>query len=162
MLYRIKQFWWAMTAVMTDEDKEFVKKYLDEDEVNIFYELQVYEQVHSVKVAKEMERQSAEEDRVEWTRVGLLHDIGKTLYPIGPIRKSIVVMWNRIFPYYDPTRSCLKMFRCYYYHCMYGQVILMTTKEYPKSFLLAIRHHHGEGGFYSEMLDALKKADELF
>ena len=51
MIKRIRQFWRAIKAKMTVEDKVFIDKYLNDEEQNYFCPLRVYDQRHVLNVA---------------------------------------------------------------------------------------------------------------
>ena len=95
MIYRIKQFFWALTAQITQEEQKFIKHYLSPQEIELFDKLKIYEQKHSVNVAKALQKDITYDNPKEMIRVGLLHDIGKIKYPIGPVRKSIMVLLDK-------------------------------------------------------------------
>jgi hypothetical protein len=54
MVYRIKQFIWAATARLTNDDISLVNSYLDDYDRKLFFSLALPVQVHSVKVARDV------------------------------------------------------------------------------------------------------------
>lgn len=142
MIYRIKQFIWAITAKVSYEERQFVHKYLTSSEQELFNQLKVYEQKHSIAVAKGVANSYKGEDLEELIRIGLLHDIGKIVYPIGPIRKSIMVLLHKFTKGAMAKWHFMKMVRCYYDHAELGYKLLKKQGVYSPGFLEIIRDHH--------------------
>lgn len=161
MVYRIKQFVWAMAAKMNIEEKEFVNHYLSDKERKLFYRLRVYEQKHSVRVAYELKKRAAKNQEVEYIRLGLLHDIGKSIYPLNPIEKSIIVVLDYLTKGKIQKMSHLKMVKCYYHHGIIGYNLLSESGDYHLLFLEAIKNHHGSKGISNPLIKALKECDDL-
>ena len=162
MIYRIKQFLYAITAKMSAEDISYVKCYLNEKEQKLFFKLRVYEQAHCLKVAQNMVVQNKVlnvEDKSEMIRIGLLHDIGKIKYPLNPIEKSMIVILNKLTKGRIKKFSKLKMVKCYYEHAQIGYELLCAIGEYNSTFLQAIKEHHNPE-FKSQKIELLKKCDD--
>ena len=51
MIKRIRQFWRAIKAKLTVEDKVFIDKYLNDEEQKLFFAMRVYDQRHVLNVA---------------------------------------------------------------------------------------------------------------
>lgn len=142
MIYRIKQFFWALTAQITQEEEKLIKQYLLPQEIELFDKLKVYEQKHSVNVAKALQEDSTYDNQKEMIRVGLLHDIGKIKYPIGPIRKSIMVLLDKFTKGKIAQYNQVKMVCCYYEHPQIGYEVLKERGGYSEEFLEIIQKHH--------------------
>ena len=144
MIYRIKQFLWAITTVITPEEKNFVIQYLSPQEKALFQQLKPYEQKHCIKVAMALEQLNGREEVDNYTlvRLGLLHDIGKIKFPIGPIRKSIMVLLDKITKGSVSKYTHINMIKCYYEHPQLGYEILKKIGGYDKVFLENIKSHH--------------------
>ncbi|MGL4798484.1 MAG: HD domain-containing protein [Cellulosilyticaceae bacterium] len=163
MSYRVRQFMWAMTARITTEEERFVEQHLTPKEAELFWKLKVYEQKHSIKVAKALgEEIKTPQVRQEWIRLGLLHDIGKLVYPIGPIRKSMMVLLHK-YTKGKVQKLTLPMVKCYYDHPKLGYELLQKEEGYEESFLKLIKNHHQTMGSRSqEPMKSLQKWDDAY
>ncbi|MBD8047006.1 HD domain-containing protein, partial [Clostridium faecium] len=100
-IYRVKQFFKAITAKITEEDIEFFNRYLKPFEIELFNKLKVYDKKHCINVAKDIFEETKrislnDYDTNTLIKAGLLHDIGKVYRSLNPIEKSIVVILNFI------------------------------------------------------------------
>lgn len=156
MFYRVEQFIKAITAKITSEDIAFVKTYLNERESQLFFRLKPYEQRHCIDVARKLEAITRGE--AEMIRVGLLHDIGKLVYPLNPIEKSIMVLLDRLTHSKIKKYPQWKLVKCYYEHPRLGYDLLSQIGNYEAGFLEMIKaHHQAESG--NTKLALLKEAD---
>ena len=130
MRYRVKQFIWAITARMNEEDVLFMKHYLSKKEQELFLKLRVYEQKHSIRVAYELQKCAKENQVEEYIRLGLLHDVGKSKYPLNPVEKSVIVLLNRLSKEKIQRWNGLKMVKCYYQHGEIGYQLLKELGNY--------------------------------
>lgn len=157
MFYRIKQFIKAMTATVSDTDKEWIKMYLSPEEESIFLKLKRYEQRHCIDVALWLSKKTNE--NAEMIRLGLLHDVGKSQYPLNPFEKSIMVVLDRLSRGRVKQFGKLKMVKCYYNHPQSGYEMLKASGTYDEAFLEIIKTHHIKGD--SDRLKLLQEADDL-
>jgi putative nucleotidyltransferase with HDIG domain len=95
-LYRVGQFWKALTAVSDPQDLALVRQVLPPQLMALFLSLQTSEQMHSLSVLDQL-RQQGETNEDLWV-AALLHDIGKTRYPLRLWERVIIVMGNTFFP----------------------------------------------------------------
>lgn len=143
MIYRIKQFYEAMTAELTEEDHFFVKSYLTQAEQKIFNKLSTDSQKHCIKVARLLAEQKIDlMSKNELIKLGLLHDIGKIYYPLHPIEKGIMVILNKLTKGRVKRFSKFKMVKGYYEHAELGYGLLLDRGGYSQAFLQAVRDHH--------------------
>ena len=100
MIYRIKQFWFAMFSRYTQTDKDFAYHYLNIAEMSLFQQLPDFEKKHAVVVAQKMlaltKGQAYDERKI--ARLGLLHDIGKIGERNSVLSKSLLVMLRFFWP----------------------------------------------------------------
>lgn len=165
MIYRVKQFFWAITAKLTPEEQDFIKQYLSEEEEKLFNQLKVYEQKHCINVAKALQNEVQDMNQENMIRAGLLHDIGKIKYPIGPIRKSMMVLLDKFTKGKIAKYTRLGMVRCYYEHPQLGYELLKQKSGYQDEFLRFIQQHHqeiNEVEYEDKALDLLKKWDSQY
>jgi len=127
LFYRLRQFGLAITSRMTNDDREFERKYLTIPEAALFDQLPPDEQKHSVVVARRMlslaHTPQADVDERVIAKVGLLHDIGKSAIKLGVIDRSILVAMRRLArPLYDKiaqvgrSETALRLSRKFYVH----------------------------------------------
>ena len=145
MIYRLKQFFNAMTAKITEADRKFYKKYLSHQEVMLFEKLKHYDQKHSLQVAYLIEEKTSGNPKM--IKAGLLHDIGKQVYPLGPFQKGIMVILDRLTKGRIKSLNKWKMVRGYYEHPDFGYQILEKEACYDEEFLELIKCHHMKSGY---------------
>lgn len=158
-LYRIKQFYWAVTSKINSEDITFINSYLDKNEKNIFNKLSSYEQKHSINVAKDVMQISKGNENL--IKAALLHDIGKIYKRLNPIEKSLIVILNKISKGKLKKFSNFKKIDIYYNHAEKGYNLLKSYKKYDEKFLYLIKNHHNDKITGNKELDILKKCDSM-
>ena len=159
-LYRIKQFYWSITAKLDEEDLEFINKYLNREERKLFSLLIKYEQKHSIKVARDVIKECKEigisSDRL--LKVALLHDIGKIASRLTIVDKSAIVLFDRLTRGKLKKAKGIKKIEVYYNHGEKGSELL-GTYGYDERFLYLIKNHHNSSIVGDLELDILKKCD---
>lgn len=155
MFYRVKQFFKAMTASVSSDEYTWVKGYLSDAELELFLRLKIYEQRHCIDVARILEELANKDS--EMIRLGLLHDVGKSVYPLNPFEKSIMVVCDKISKGSIKKLHGLKMVKCYYNHPLLGYTLLKQTGGYEEGFLEIIKLHHFQGN--DPRLVLLQEAD---
>lgn len=103
MIKRIRQFWRAIKAKLTVEDKVFIDKYLNDEEQKLFFAMRVYDQRHVLNVAytaqKIIEQKQYENiDCNLLIRACLFHDIGRTAKDICLMDKVTSVLLGKFLP----------------------------------------------------------------
>lgn len=155
-LYRIKQFYWGITSKMSSKDEEFIIKYLNKIELELFNKLPIYDKVHCIRTAKEVEKKSIKNYML--IKAALLHDIGKVQTKLNLIDKSIMVLLDKF------TRGKIKRFNrikkidIYYNHAEIGYNILKKY-DYDQRFLYLIKNHHNSDIIEDVELNILKECD---
>ncbi|GAA0123416.1 HD domain-containing protein [Clostridium faecium] len=162
-IYRVKQFFKAITAKITDEDIEFFNRYLKPFEIELFNKLKVYDKKHCINVAKDIFEETKrislnDYDTNTLIKAGLLHDIGKVYRSLNPIEKSIVVILNFITNGRLKKFNNIKAINVYYNHGEIGYNILKKY-DYDHNFLNLIRYHH-TNNYQNIFMDILKKCDD--
>ncbi len=167
MIYRVKQVIWAITAKITTADKVFVDMYLTDHEQQLFYALKRYEQKHSIHVAQAMYQEwvAREDEAVVQTetviRLGLLHDIGKSVYPMGVIGKTLMVLGDNITKGQLQKHTRCKMVKCYYQHPQLGYERLKPYLKDELFLQLILRHHDTVTAFKASEINEADKAVQL-
>lgn len=158
MLYRVKQFFWSLTAKVNDSDKSFVNGYLNDYEKKLFYSLPSYEQLHGIRVAREVLDRCLERDLYDAAvvKAALLHDIGKINSGLNIITKSIMVILNKLLPGTMRKFKSNKIVNAFYNHPEIALSYLQDDYDYIKYL---IRNHHNYSLKEDEVLEILQKAD---
>jgi putative nucleotidyltransferase with HDIG domain len=100
-LYRTRQFFAALFAKPDDREWETARKVLTPAQMEIFARMQANEQKHSLMVLKRL--QSIDEQwegpgREDLMVAALLHDVGKSCYPLRLWERVMVVLAKSLFP----------------------------------------------------------------
>ena len=158
MFYRVRQFISAVGAKLSKEDIYFIDKYLDEKEKELFYSIARYEQVHSVKVARQVMDESLQLKLYDIVliKAALLHDIGKKNGGLNLINKPIMVLMDRFMPKYLNRLKKIKAVNTYYNHPQIAVEILADENEY---LLFLVKNHHNYEIISDQGLVMLQKAD---
>lgn len=174
LLYRFKQFWFALTSKMTEEDRLFVHQHLNIKEAALFFSLPEYEQKHGVVVAQKMLKEAEGIkmiDERKLVRLGLLHDIGKSAAKLSVWSKAILVILRRFIPpLYDRlaemgiNERSSKIFRRFYVHKHHGEIgaeILSKIAE-EKEMVEEIRSHDRPSASHDVYMEFLDRADSTY
>lgn len=157
MFYRIKQFLMGITAKTTIEDINFVKSYLNDKERELFFKLQIHEQVHSIKVARDVINISVKNNLYDIIiiKAALLHDIGKINSSLNIINKSIIILMDKFIPKITKKLMIIKPIYAYYNHPYIGSKYLYFENE---DIQYLVKNHHN---YYlnDEKLKILQEAD---
>jgi len=148
--YRIKQFWFGMTAVYNKDDETFASNYLNIKERALFKQLPGFEKKHAIVVAHKMLAAAykyPDLDQRKLARLGLLHDVGKVLERSSIFSKSVLVMIRFISPWLYRELADVgehhKFFRRFYIHKHHGAVgAKLLEKLGENSEILAIIAKH--------------------
>lgn len=165
--YRIKQFYWAINSFFTKVDEEYLTKNLNKDEKALFDKMTKADRLHAIRVAKDAEAyynslikyyDNIDVSKEEVIKLSLLHDIGKQVYPLNVIKKSIVVLLAKITGDRIKGLSKLNGIYIYYYHPKEG-VRLLKDFGYSNDLLYAVENHHENNARETLLLKILKYAD---
>ena len=164
IIYRIKQFYWNLNAKIDDNDIMYLNTHLDSEELKIFNNLSKSEQKHSIKVAYCIEKLYKEGQysitKNQFIKLGLLHDIGKTSYKVNIIKKSIIVILNKVTKSRIKKLQNFKSIYIYYNHGYLGYCILKQYNKYNKEMLYLVKNHHNKN-ITSKELNLLRYIDDL-
>lgn len=100
ILYRTRQFWQALGATLTSEDLDLVRAVLTPPQLALFERLQPNEQAHSLRVLRSLLDQG--EDHPDLLVAALLHDVGKSRFPLNIWQRVLIVLVNAVFPHFAP------------------------------------------------------------
>lgn len=148
--YRIKQFYFGMSAQYAKVDEAFVRNYLSDQELSLFYQLPGFEKKHAVVVAKKMldlSLYNPELDQRKLVKLGLLHDIGKVYERNTVITKSLLVVLRFFFPtLYNwlaekgETHPALRRYYIHKHHGAVGARMLEEMGEAPEIIMMIKKH----------------------
>lgn len=94
--YRARQFWHTLTAKPAPQDLELARQMLTPAQMELFLKQQPNEQAHSLQVFRQLyEQNPAEHDLLV---AALLHDVGKTAYPLRPWERAWIVVIQALLP----------------------------------------------------------------
>jgi hypothetical protein len=96
ILYRTHQFWQALSAGPDTAELEAAQKVLTPPLMNLFSHQPAHEQMHSLRIFRGM--LDYRETDQNLLIAGLLHDAGKSRYPLRLWERVIVVLCTAAFP----------------------------------------------------------------
>jgi hypothetical protein len=96
ILYRTRQFWQALGSAPACEDMQLVRSLLTPQEQKLFERLQPGEKTHSVRVLRALMEQ--DENNRDLLTAALLHDVGKSRFPLRIWERVLVVLLKFIAP----------------------------------------------------------------
>lgn len=160
VMYRVKQFYLAVTSKIEEEDKKFIDLYLDKNELELFNKLPIYEQTHSLRTAKSVKEECLKFnlDDNKLIKAALLHDIGKIQNNLNIMDKSIIVLLDKITKGKAKKLSSIKKIDTYYNH---GEKGYNTLKNYisDKKILKLVKEHHNASIVDDKELQILRECD---
>ena len=161
-LYRVKQFIWALKAMRENIDVEYVNKYLNTNEKELFNKLKKTDKQHCIRVSKDAVKYSkvANISTHRVAKVALLHDIGKGYYGLNIIEKSVLVILNKVTKGKLKKYNNIKAIDSYNNHAKKGADLLKKFNKYDKEFLDTVRYHHSKKVQGNKLLDIIKECDD--
>ena len=157
MIKRIKQFYRAISASITDKDILFINNYLNPKENELFFKLRVSEQYHSLQVAYGCH--SSKPNNTTLIKAALLHDIGKLGSNLTTINKSLVVIVKRLGVEEKWLPVFLRKALNYQLqHPKHGYYLLKEI-QCREEILQLVKNHHQEG-YQEDDINLLRYYDE--
>jgi hypothetical protein len=96
LYYRARQFWDALKTSPTAEDLDQARKTLTPTLMELFLQMDAGEQVHSIRVFKKLSKTN--DNPPDLLAAALLHDVGKSRYPLRLWERVLVVVGQVLFP----------------------------------------------------------------
>ena len=96
IIYRTRQFWHALGSTPSSEDLELVNALLTPSQRTKFAQMQKSEQAHALLVLHTLLDQS--EDDKDLLTAALLHDVGKSRFPLHLWERVVVVLAKTLCP----------------------------------------------------------------
>jgi putative nucleotidyltransferase with HDIG domain len=94
--YRTRQFWQGLRVKPTTREIDRVRSVLNNAQFDLFLRMQPVEQSHSLAVFDKLSA-TGEADQ-DLLVAALLHDVGKTLYPLKLWERTWIVLGKGFFP----------------------------------------------------------------
>jgi hypothetical protein len=96
LFYRFRQFWDALTAFPDPEELAQARQVLSPPLMELFLRLQTHEQAHGLKVFHQLRQPG--QFHPDLLVAALLHDVGKSRYPLYPWERVLIVLGKAFFP----------------------------------------------------------------
>ena len=96
LVYRVRQFWHALFARPTPEDLALARSALSAPQMRLFEQLQPSEQVHSLRIYRQLLVHG--ETQPDLLVAALLHDVGKSRFPLHPWDRALIVLARAVIP----------------------------------------------------------------
>ena len=96
LTYRARQLWNAYHEVPSQQDLDEVRAILNPGEMGLFEGMQPSDQAHSLAVMRRLQAQEPWEQ--ELLVAALLHDVGKSLYPLRVWERVLIVLVGVVSP----------------------------------------------------------------
>ena len=157
--HRAHQFWHVLTAIPTLEDLNQIRQALTPPLMTLFLSLQPNEQAHSLRIYRQLLQQ--EETHKDLLLAALLHDVGKSRYPLNLWERVVVVLGKRIFPMgvqywgHGEPHGWKRSFVVAEQHASWGAEITMHAGA-SSGVVSFIRRHH------DPVKDPFKQQDDQF
>jgi putative nucleotidyltransferase with HDIG domain len=94
--YRYRQFIQAINGSPSLSHLDEVSQTLNGKQLKLFQQLQPSEQLHAILVFQQLKRLGNSHHNL--LVAALLHDVGKTRYPINNLQRIIIVIFDKLFP----------------------------------------------------------------
>jgi len=101
IFYRLRQFWSALYARPSGGDLEKVSSLLTPAQMALFHQMHRSEQAHSIQVMHAVMQASQgipDEPRRDLLRAALLHDVGKSRFPVRIWERAVIVLGKAFLP----------------------------------------------------------------
>jgi putative nucleotidyltransferase with HDIG domain len=171
---RIKQVVAAVTARISETDRQFVERYLDPAAAAFFWQMNLPDQRHALNVAYTAGELAAKEKDVDQELLltcALLHDIGKIKGDVSVADKIITVILDTLVPRW--AKSWQRLGRggkvanlrhamyIYYHHAARGAAMLEAAGLDRRITGIVARHHEAPADGEPVELTLLRAADSL-
>lgn len=168
--YRLRQGLWALFAFARPIDDALVATYLSPPLLTLFCQMRHSEQLHALNVLRAVLRQ-ADDTPDELAVAALLHDVGKSRYPLPIWQKTVAVAIHTVAPslFYrlaagDPDRLSARPFAVKAHHPAWSAAMLARTGVNQRTLWL-VAHHQDHPDRWRDHPDApllarLQRADD--
>lgn len=94
--YRARQFWYSLTAAPRPDELRLVEQVLTQEQMALFRRQAPGEQAHSLWIYHELQAQG--ESDPDLLVAALLHDVGKSRYPLSVWERVLIVLAKALAP----------------------------------------------------------------
>jgi len=166
--YRVRQFFRALTARVSDEELEQVAHILTPASLTLFRSMTTQDQRHALEVYRVLHRAGHTDSQL--MTAALLHDVGKSTARLWAWQRAIIVLLERFAPRLLARLSRGKLRgwrRPFIVHVRHPEIGACWAEEAgcPPLTIALIRRHHDRLGNYrteeDQLLVALQEADNL-
>ncbi|MFN2197880.1 MAG: HD domain-containing protein [Anaerolineales bacterium] len=168
ILYRTRQFWFALTAAPAHDNLEQARLLLTEEQFALFQALPPGEQAHGLEVYRQL--QASGETHPDLLRAALLHDIGKGQAPLRVWERIAIVLARAAFPEKvrewgrGPAAGWRRPFVVAEQHPQWGAELAAQTGASPLTVALIRRHQEPftsqPASMEEQLLGQLQTADD--
>ena len=172
MMKRIRQFFHAVFANVSAEDRAFLEEKLNRGQQALFFGMSVPDQCHALRTAHTAislaENEEGKVDLPFLTRCALLHDVGRRDGEFGIFWKCFAVLFAALFSslareYGDGGHgdgTLHRKMRVYYHHAEIGADMLLR-EGFAAEAEIVRRHHKAPAEDDPPELRILRMADEM-
>ena len=172
MMKRIRQFFHAVFANVSAEDRAFLEQKLTRGQQVLFFGMSVPDQCHAIRTAPTAillaENEEGKVDLPLLTRCALLHDVGRRDGEFGIFWKCFAVLFAALCSslaqeYGDGVHGdgvLHRKMRVYYHHAEIGAAMLLQ-EGFAAEAEIVRRHHKAPAEDDPPELRILRMADEM-
>ena len=172
MMKRIRQFFHAVFAEVSAEDRAFLEQNLSMEQQALFFGMSVPDQCHALRTAHTAialaENAAAKVDLPLLTRCALLHDVGRRDGEFGVFWKCFAVLFAALSPSQakdygddDGSDSVLHRKMCVYYHHADIGADMLLREGFAAEAEIVRRHHKAPAEDDPPELRIVRMADEM-
>lgn len=168
--HRIRQGLHGLFAFALPVDTDLATRWLSPPLLALFERQGRSEQRHSLNVLRSILAQG--DTPADLALAALLHDVGKSRYPLAVWQKTLAVLTRRFAPAVfhrlsegDPRRVFTRPFVVYVHHPAWGAELIAATGEASDDALWLVEHHQDDRTRWQDhhlftMLKRLQMADD--
>jgi hypothetical protein len=169
MTYRVRQGLRALSAFAQTPDYALAEQYLAPPLMDVFRQMRRSEQLHSLNVLRALLREG--DTPLALTVAALLHDSGKSRFPLAVWQKTYAVIVRRFAPRLferlsggDPRHLLIRPFVVYTQHPAWSAELMTTAGASPDAIWLAAHHQEARARWQDHplyhLLERLQRADD--
>lgn len=159
MHYRIRQFYFSLTANFRRLDEDFLIQHLTKNQLVLFLKLRRADAHHAIRVARALLESAPEGLEADYVKLGLLHDIGKVERPLALPEKVAAVLLHKALKEKMSRFGRIAFIDAYLRHAQRGRRILEDKSVFPAHpYLYSVVSDHHED--LQQMLEDAEKSAE--
>jgi len=168
-IHRLRQGLRALFAFSQPIDYPLAEHYLSPEQMTLFRQMRPSEQLHSLHVLRAVLAQG--NTPLDLAVAALLHDVGKSRYPLALWQKTAVVLVRAFIPAIyrrlsagDPRRLWVRPFAVYAHHPAWSAQLLTQNGASPAAIWLVEQHQNPADNQRDHdlypLLERLQQADD--